>query len=134
MTCTYLTNIKSFECTSCYSGYVLDTSRKGQCRTDCSNTQYFSWEANSCLSCANGQYMDPNLKSCFGCPVNCATCGYNFDTKVVECQTCITGSTFDSTRKLCKLNCGSGTYYDWGTNTCKSCDKGSFQYPGAEQC
>ncbi len=133
MSCNYNLNSRSFECTSCFSGYVLDTQRK-QCRIECSNTQYFSWEVNSCISCPSGQYLNPNSKTCTSCPNNCATCGYNFDTKVVECQSCSSGSSLDSSRKLCRLNCASGTFYDWGSNSCKSCQQGTLLLPGSETC
>lgn len=105
----------SGDCTSCLSGFALDTSTANCiiCALNCLSCS--SSDPKNCSSCRSNSYLSGS--SCLPCNASCISCSGTADS----CSTCPPGKFYNGTKCIpCGKNCQTCT----NATVCTLCNRG----------
>ena len=121
--CNYNESTKQIKCTSCISGYSLNSENKCiKCGSNCNSCNFDTLQNPICKSCFSGYTLNEK-KICIKCPDNCSYCKIH-ENNTIECTSCSSFYGLDLQKKCvkCPIDCKSCYYRknesDFGCSYC----------------
>jgi len=114
-------NIVNNECTKCSADC---TTCSGPNTTDCLSCTlplYYQVKTNTCTnSCSTGYFMSATSNPvCLSCDSTCLTCSGASNS---ECLSCSGSLFFNTSTKICDIDCPTNQYRNSSNNICTACD------------
>ena len=124
--CSYNSQSKTFNCSSCYPSYYLIFGECKKCPINCKSCVVNQNNILICTSCNRGYYIMGN--SCGNCGPNCNSCNGN------KCDICSSGFCNDNGQCIkCSENCLAYIKDTNGITRCKECYS-SFALNSNNEC